>query len=1032
MALLGLWGLSGRGNFRQATLLRAAFIFAICWFLLLSTGGVGSFFLLWYFVLLSTYPILLPPLPATVFLISVPLSYLLFVPLSTQSLPFVVVFSRVFLLAFIGGLTRLLSGAIHRYLAECRQSEAALQKSEMQLRTLIEQASDGIFIADARGRYLDVNTSGCRMLGYTREELLQLHMIDLIPPEDLATRPLELHKLLAGETLITERRLKRKDGAPLPVEISAKMLPDGRLQGIVRDITSRKKAEEALRASEARFRQLIDHAPEAIVLLDVETGRFVHANPAAERLFKLPAEQLYQIGPVEMSPPVQPNGQPSAQAARQYISQACTGGTSVFEWTHRDATGKDIPCEIRLLNLEMNGRKLLRGSITDITERRRAEKILRESEQRLAFLLQATPVIIYTGKVGGDFATTFISDNVTKQTGYTPRDFYENPDFWLAQIHPDDQARVIAGLEQLLSQGELITEYRFLFKDGRYHWMQDAVRLVQDGSGQPMEIVGYWLDITARKQAEEALRESEEKYRMLFLNNPHPMWVYDRETLAFLAVNNAAIATYGYSRSEFLKMTIKDIRPAEEVPRLLHALANRKNGVGKAGVWRHQTRHGEIIDMEITSHGLIFEDKRAALVSAFDVTRRQRTEAEIQRTNKELTTLLNVSQRLVGQIDLENLLQNIPQYITETLSAAEAGSLWLYDEEQNVMIPTAWIGHDDSELSGLKLHPDTSLLGLIYRTRKPQIIADTSRETNFDLLGKSKLDGIKSVIGAPLITGDKLTGMLFADNLSKTHAFDHNDLRLLQSLANLAALAIKNARLYQERVASEKSLIESRGQLRALAGHLQSIREEERANIAREIHDEFGQILTVLKINLAYMERELQSDRAVNFDLIHKEIESMNDLIDRSVKVMSRMISDLRPEVLDNLGLLEAIEWQAQVFETVTGITCHYQKPAGKVSLGKEKETALFRIVQEGLTNVAKHAHATEVHIKIDRTPASFELQITDNGIGISSEQIKNNNRFGLVGMKERAILLGGEFEIHTGEPQGTTIAVKIPYKPAH
>ena len=157
------------------------------------------------------------------------------------------------------------------------------------------------------------------------------------------------------------------------------------------DITERKRTEAALRESEERFRKLIDHAPEAIQILDMTTGRFVEINSASERLFKLSHAELLRVGPIEVSPPLQPDGRPSAEKGREFLERALAGETPVFEWTHRDAEGRDITCEVHLLRMEIGGGAVVRGSVTDITERKLEEMRLRDSETRYRTLFEANP-----------------------------------------------------------------------------------------------------------------------------------------------------------------------------------------------------------------------------------------------------------------------------------------------------------------------------------------------------------------------------------------------------------------------------------------------------------------------------------------------------------------------------------------------------------------------------------------------------------------------------------------------------------------
>src|SRR5262249_38921324 len=242
--------------------------------------------------------------------------------------------------------------------------------------------SDGIFIANPQGFYIDVNTRGCEMLGYTRAEILALHIRDIVAEHEIERVEPEVGRLLGGQPVLSEWLFKRKDGSLFPGEVSARRLPDGRLQGIVRDITERKKTQAALLESEARYRTLVEHAPEAILVVDVDKRQTIEANENAVRLFGLPREMLLRTGPVELSPPTQPDGRSSQDLAQEKLRQAVAGEAPVFEWLHHSATGQDIPCEVRLVRLPAVGRVLIRASVTDITQRKKAEA-LRDGQSRI-------------------------------------------------------------------------------------------------------------------------------------------------------------------------------------------------------------------------------------------------------------------------------------------------------------------------------------------------------------------------------------------------------------------------------------------------------------------------------------------------------------------------------------------------------------------------------------------------------------------------------------------------------------------------
>ena len=224
-------------------------------------------------------------------------------------------------------------------------------------------------------------------------------------------------------------------------------------------------------------------------------------------------------------------------------------------------------------------------------------------------------------------------------------------------------------------------------------------------------------------------------------------------------------------------------------------------------------------------------------------------------------------------------------------------------------------------------------------------------------------------------------------------------------------------------VQTNRELQSSLGKLRALAARLQSVREDERTSVAREIHDELGQALTAMKMDLVWMMQRLAGAEKP----MRAKAHDMLKLIDGTILSVRRIASTLRPGMLDDLGLSAAIQWQAQEFQARTGIECKLAMPVENVELDSGRSTAVFRIFQETLTNVARHAAATRVVVKLKITGNELILEVVDNGRGFETGAIATVKSMGLLGMRERALLLGGGFEIRSGPGQGTVVTVRVP-----
>jgi signal transduction histidine kinase len=239
--------------------------------------------------------------------------------------------------------------------------------------------------------------------------------------------------------------------------------------------------------------------------------------------------------------------------------------------------------------------------------------------------------------------------------------------------------------------------------------------------------------------------------------------------------------------------------------------------------------------------------------------------------------------------------------------------------------------------------------------------------------------------------------------------------------------ALREARERAERRQAEEKLRESHEQLRALSVYLQSVREEERTRIAREVHDELGQALTSCKLDLSWIAHHLPKE----LKPLLEKTRALSSHIDSTIQMVRRISTELRPGILDHLGLGAALEWQANEFQVRTGIKCDVQASLRDLQLPQDLNTTFFRIFQETLTNIIRHAGATRVIVTLRQRDGSILLEVKDNGRGISDAEVWNTKSMGLVGMRERAALLGGNFNITRVSPKnGTRVTVSIPLKP--
>lgn len=222
---------------------------------------------------------------------------------------------------------------------------------------------------------------------------------------------------------------------------------------------------------------------------------------------------------------------------------------------------------------------------------------------------------------------------------------------------------------------------------------------------------------------------------------------------------------------------------------------------------------------------------------------------------------------------------------------------------------------------------------------------------------------------------------------------------------------------------AEEALHRSREELRALAARLQAAREEERTQLARDIHDELSGTLTALKMDLSLLPDRVAKDHS----LFLEKLSSMSGLVDRTLDRVHTIVTELRPAVLDKFGLVAAIEWQTGEFQDRSGIACQTHLPTEEIPLEPERSTAVFRILQEALTNVARHANASKVVVDLRSEAGSLILEVRDNGKGIDENAIYAHNSMGMLSMRERALSFGGKTEVTRLPEGGTLVSVRIP-----
>jgi PAS domain S-box-containing protein len=388
------------------------------------------------------------------------------------------------------------------------------EESLLRFRKAIESTSDAIGMADITAEVIYLNPAFVKLFGYTLEEL---HAAG--GPPAIYTSKAECEQIFAsvnrGESWRGEVTMKTRSGRIIQIELHGDAIKDstGKVIGSVgihTDITERKQAEESLQLRD----RAIAASSNGIIIADVTMANspIIYANPALEQITGYSVAEV--IGQNSSFLHDADLNQPGITEVHDAITQG-KSCTVVLRNYRKDGTLFWNEISISPV-YDVHGRFThYIGIQSDITERKQAEVALLISQERLQYLLSSSPGVIYSCKIYGDHSITFMSENVISMLGYEVQEFMENPNFWASHVHPEDLHQVFAATAKLIEQGQHSQEYRFLHKDGTYRWMYDQVKLVQDDAGNPLEIVGYWLDITERKQLEEELKAALHKEKEL-------------------------------------------------------------------------------------------------------------------------------------------------------------------------------------------------------------------------------------------------------------------------------------------------------------------------------------------------------------------------------------------------------------------------------------------------------------------------------------------------------------------------------------
>ena len=859
--------------------------------------------------------------------------------------------------------------------------------TEDQVRTILDALPGGVLAAEVdSGRFIYANQTVCQMLGYSSEELLGMTSMDLHPPGAVPLVISQMEKTLRGESAcLPEVSVLRKNGQSMDVALNHTFLELGGqkcILGMLTDITARKQAEAAWRESETRLKNILNNVRDVIWSLSYPRFEPIFISDSVETLYGHPRGAFFQ-NPLLWGEMVHPDDRGVVDqlkkdwAERGYAYREC-------RILRADGEVRWISERSRLAYGE-NGLPIrVDGATTDITERIRTEEALRESHQITAGIIQTLPARVFWKD--RNFVYLGCNKSFARDAGFAdPAELIGKDDFQMAwreqaELYREDDRQIIASGNPKLFFVEPQTT-----PDGKTIWLLTSKIPLRNAQGEITGVLGTYSDITERMRATEALRESETRFDQLAEQSRTIAWELDAEG-RYTFVSHVVEQVLGYRPEEMVgRMYFYDLFPPagrEEFKKLAFE-AGRRNERFTNFLNPALTKDGR--QLWLSSNGIPLLDAAGELRGFrgcdTDITERKQMEEGLK-TNRRL---------LAEAMDLAHLVNW--EYDTAT-------GLFTFDDRFYALYGTT-----ATIEGGYQMAADVYTKKFVH-PEDQHIVAD---EVGKALRASSP--GYTSQVDHRIVRRDGairhmvVRSKIVKDEYGKT----------------IKTFGVNQDITDRRRAEEERRKMSIR--LRELAQHLQTVREEESRRLAVWLHDEVGQMLTRARMDAMLLESVPENAAGQAAD----SLSSLKRTLDDAVVMIQHISMDLRPAMLDDFGLVATLEWTIHESEKRLKIPIHFEIDHVPESLDDSLSVAFYRMARECLTNIARHAHATSVDIRLFGDGRWLSLVIQDNGRGMKPGVAESPTSFGLSQLRERATSLGGLAQFESKPGQGTTIRISAP-----
>jgi PAS domain S-box-containing protein len=981
-------------------------------------------------------------------------------------------------------------------------------------RSMVDNLTDGAVILDNDGRIIFANQAICKLSGYSKEEL-KCNKYRILFDDIEGTL---LSDILSNSEFRNKDQIKSflrsKTGEKFYIDLFCEpyINEEDEKNGnylLFKVITQKEPLQEIIRQSELNYHVLFESAQDAIFLLS--ENKFIDCNPTTLRMFGCnDKHEILGMAPEVFSPEKQPDGQDSYEKSRKKIRLAMEGNSLPFEWRHKQLKGHEFDAEVILTPVEFDSKPMIIAFVRDITERKRIEEALCQSEQKYRDLINFLPTTIYESDLNGNLI--FANQTGMEYFGMTEAEIAKGINV-LQFIAPQYRQRAAENFSDIIKNNKISSgEYLAQKRNGELFDVYITSRAILT-DGRPIGVRGNIVDLTEQKKAKQtALRlasiveSSDDAIIGKTLQGIITSWNKGAETIFGYSVNEiigkpASILIPSYNLEEE-QLFLNKIRNGEHIKHF-ETVRKKKDGseievsltvspvynltgdiVGIASIARDITerRNAEKLrsvvdaaktllqseekfskafhnspvpicittykDPQVIEFNLAFEEQTG--FTKEELKGRSILELPVFHNRQDLEMILRslAKKRYIRNHEIIFKIKNGEKRICLVSSEIfEIGgepcvlNIFLDITEQRLAEETI-----NESKQRLELMIEQTLVGFIECNTN--FIITSWNPSAERIFGFSAKEAIGRHVGNLIVTEEELeernklwshiltseTG-ISTINKNKTKdgrtiTCEWRDTAINDHKGHVIGIVSLVADI-SERIEIEESLKESREQLKLFAQHLQTVREEERVHISRELHDSLGQSLTGLKMYAFNISNKLNTELTEkNLDNVRKQSKEVIGIIDGIMQQVRKIAKDLRPRILDEFGLIPAMEEHIREITKQSSIKYEFIKMIHTIEMNPIYSIEVFRIFQEACTNIIRHANATKIIVRVNLMMNNYIVEVEDDGCGIKVTDISKLNSLGLLGMKERSHVFGGNLEISGIEGKGTKVVLTFLKKP--